>query len=50
MEPGEVELLNDPSFERLLLFLRETDDFVVDRSMHKFFLTFNPRGYLKRVR
>ena len=31
-------------------FLRETDDFVVDRSMHKFFLTFNPRGYLKRVR
>ena len=27
-------------------FLRETDDFVVDESMHKFFLTFNPRGYL----
>ena len=31
-------------------FLAETDDFVVDQSMHKFFLTFNPRGYLKRVR
>ena len=31
-------------------FLRETDDFEVDESMHKFFLTFNPRGYLKRVR
>ena len=31
-------------------FLRETDDFVVDTSMHKFFLTFNPRGYLKRVK
>jgi cephalosporin hydroxylase len=31
-------------------FLAETDDFVVDESMHKFFLTFNPRGYLKRVR
>lgn len=31
-------------------FLRETDDFAVDEEMHKFFLTFNPRGYLKRVR
>ena len=31
-------------------FLAENDDFVVDESMHKFFFTFNPRGYLKRVR
>jgi cephalosporin hydroxylase len=31
-------------------FLAETDDFVVDESMHKFFFSFNPRGYLKRVR
>jgi cephalosporin hydroxylase len=31
-------------------FLAETDDFAVDEDMHKFFLTFNPRGYLKRVR
>ena len=31
-------------------FLAETDDFVIDESMHKFFMTFNPRGYLKRVR
>jgi cephalosporin hydroxylase len=31
-------------------FLAETDDFVVDEGMHKFFLTFNPRGYLKRVK
>ena len=30
-------------------FLAETDDFEVDESMHKYFLTFNPRGYLKRV-
>jgi cephalosporin hydroxylase len=30
-------------------FLRETDDFEVDESMHKFLLTFNPRGYLRRV-
>lgn len=31
-------------------FLAEDDAFVVDESMHKFFFTFNPRGYLKRVR
>ena len=31
-------------------FLAEDDRFVVDESMHKFFFTFNPRGYLKRVR
>ena len=30
-------------------FLAEDDKFVVDESMHKFFFTFNPRGYLKRV-
>jgi cephalosporin hydroxylase len=31
-------------------FLAEDDRFVVDESMEKFFFTFNPRGYLKRVR
>ena len=31
-------------------FLAENDAFVVDESMHKFFFTFNPRGFLKRVR
>ena len=31
-------------------FLAADDAFVVDESMQKFFLTFNPRGYLKRVR
>lgn len=31
-------------------FLKQRDDFVVDTSMHRQHLTFNPRGYLKRVR
>jgi cephalosporin hydroxylase len=31
-------------------FLAENDAFAVDESMHKFFFTFNPRGYLKRLR
>ena len=28
-------------------FLAENDEFEIDESMHKFFLTFNPRGYLE---
>jgi cephalosporin hydroxylase len=36
-----------PAIDR---FLAENDAFEVDESMHKFFFTFNPRGYLKRVR
>ncbi len=31
-------------------FLRNNNDFVVDRGPEKLFLTFNPRGYLRRVR
>jgi cephalosporin hydroxylase len=31
-------------------FLAETDAFEIDESKHKFFMTFNPRGYLRRVR
>lgn len=31
-------------------FLAEDDAFEIDESKHKFFMTFNPRGYLRRVR
>ena len=31
-------------------FLSEHDDFVVDETKHKFHMTFNPRGVLKKVR
>jgi cephalosporin hydroxylase len=31
-------------------FLAENDAFEVDESTHKFFLTFNPRGYLRRAK
>jgi len=30
-------------------FLAETDAFAVDEARHKFFMSFNRRGYLKRV-
>jgi len=31
-------------------FLANTDEFQVDREREKFLLTFNPSGYLRRVR
>lgn len=40
--PGPMEALD--------VFLKETQDYVIDESKHKFLLTFNPRGYLRRVR
>ena len=40
--PGPMEAVDE--------FLRANKDFVVDASKEKFFMTFNPRGYLKCVR
>jgi cephalosporin hydroxylase len=36
--------------EAIRTFLRENDAFEIDRDREKFFLTFNPSGYLKRVK
>jgi len=38
--PGPMEAVKE--------FLKETNDFVIDRDREKFYLTFNPSGYLKR--
>ncbi|OIO42521.1 cephalosporin hydroxylase [Candidatus Pacearchaeota archaeon CG1_02_39_14] len=40
--PGPMEALND--------FLKVNNDFMIDKSKEKFYMTFNPRGYLKKVR
>ena len=40
--PGPTEAVD--------IFLRENPDYEVDASREKFLMTFNPRGYLKRVR
>jgi cephalosporin hydroxylase len=40
--PGPMEAVD--------LFLSENDDFEIDTSREKFYLTWNPRGYLKRVK
>ena len=37
-------------FEAIETFLAGTDDFEIDRSREKFLITFNPSGYLRRVR
>ncbi|HEX8305787.1 MAG TPA: CmcI family methyltransferase [Jatrophihabitans sp.] len=39
--PGPMEAVDS--------FLAENDQFIIDESMHKFFMTFNPRGFLKRI-
>lgn len=39
--PGPMEAVNE--------FLNERPDFLIDESREKFFMTFNPRGYLRRV-
>jgi cephalosporin hydroxylase len=39
--PGPMEAVEE--------FLRTNDGFVVDRDREKFYLTFNPKGYLKRI-
>lgn len=40
--PGPMEALEE--------FVHENEDFVVDDSKEKFFMTFSPKGYLKKVR
>ena len=37
-------------FEAVTTFLENHPEFVVDQSREKFLMTFNPRGFLKRVR
>jgi cephalosporin hydroxylase len=36
-------------WEAVEAFLAETSDFIADRSLERFLLTMNPRGYLRRV-
>ena len=43
------DLLPGP-LEAIETFLARTDDFEIDREREKFLITFNPSGYLRRVR
>jgi cephalosporin hydroxylase len=40
--PGPMEAINE--------FLSENSDFEIDLSRQKFYMTQNPRGYLKRIK
>lgn len=44
-----LELHGAGPMEAVETFLNETDDFAFDREREKFFLTFNPKGYLKKL-
>ena len=35
--------------EAVRIFLKENEAFVIDMDQEKFYLTFNPNGYLKRI-
>jgi cephalosporin hydroxylase len=39
--PGPMEAVKE--------FLKDNKDFIIDKSREKFFLTFNPNGYLKKI-
>ncbi len=40
--PGPMEAVEE--------FLKGREDFIIDRERERFFLTFNPRGFLRRVK
>ncbi len=40
--PGPMEAIQE--------FFKENNDFIVDKTKEKFYMTFNPNGYLKRVK
>lgn len=40
--PGPMEAVN--------IFMKENDDFTIDRGREKYMLTFNPKGYLRKVK
>ncbi|MDT5124086.1 MAG: hypothetical protein QOC96_3568 [Acidobacteriota bacterium] len=44
-----LELHGAGPMEAVEAFLNETDEFASDREREKFFLTFNPKGYLKKL-
>jgi cephalosporin hydroxylase len=44
-----LELHGAGPMEAIETFLSETDEFTFDREREKFFLTFNPKGYLKKL-
>jgi cephalosporin hydroxylase len=44
-----LELHGAGPMEAIETFLSETDEFAFDREREKFFLTFNPKGYLKKL-
>lgn len=41
--------LSEGPMEAVEEFLKENEEFIIDKDREKFYLTFNPNGYLKRI-
>jgi cephalosporin hydroxylase len=41
---------NEGAYEAVEFFLRENDDFEVDYNCERHLMTFNPSGYLRRIK
>ncbi len=39
--PGPLDAIED--------FLKEDDNFIIDNDKEKYYMTFNPSGYLKKI-
>lgn len=37
-------------YEAIAEFLKTSDEFIIDKEKEKFFITFNPNGYLKKIK
>ncbi|MEK6824002.1 MAG: CmcI family methyltransferase [Nanoarchaeota archaeon] len=40
--PGPMEAINE--------FFKKNKDFIVDKTKEKLYMTFNPNGYLKKIK
>ena len=47
---GITSGVNPGPYEAIEQFMKENDDFQIDRSKEAFLATFNPKGYLKRIK
>jgi len=44
------EFLSGGSYEAIEEFVKENDDFIIDRTKERFVITWNPKGYLKKIK
>jgi cephalosporin hydroxylase len=48
--PVKIKDFDSSPMEAVEEFLKENKDYVIDKEKEKFYMTFNPNGYLKKIR